>query len=775
MLRSLPRWVQLFSLLIAAMVGVAWRSHPAWTRGTYLVEGSAWLERLWENGFWHTVTTSREDYWVTGNVLAIQLGDWFSSFKGGLAVGPQAQMVACILLVALTWWHSACIVRRHFGSGAAWLSLAAMATVPEWGAEMLAFGESSNIGFFAAPAAFFLAADFYFSQRMSRVCIVAQGALLLMYVGTSPGAAAVLAGVAGMAVGRSFWQKRRGLSESTFSWAWCAVGALAVAYIIHVRLRTVGVYLEKHPDKLWVGFTEAVIGRQILYPLICHFFLQCHDGIIWIVAVFVAGLLVAVGRRDRGHRSQQLILLLILTSAGLALSTTVSRQSIFLLWKGPYSMTDPDRYYVPQNTLMAVAFLLAAWRAAVVFPRWRQSIVVAGFIYLVSLGVSQQRRQSEYQRAMGPEQIALRWPEALRRTMAMASPDDFRVPCLFWAWSWSLRIPEDRLPAALPSIPLEECRLEFGTPPEVKREGEGRALTVGSMRFLGGKEGEVNAITFDVHVPATVPHGAKQRTLWLPGAALAGARAWFYSNETAPDKALIKVWLPGPQRLAALQGGAIAFGPNGRRAVSTGWLPKAANAGGYSLPSGHGEPRHPLGQAVWVLSEHSAAISYREFTGSLGSAMTLAPQDAVSLEPAWYTRWNPLAASALEEGLVTSAQNHQRVTNAQTSFYPEVIEITSADVKGIRAFDAVQLELAMKQGPPPPNIVLQFVSGAQTMELPLALLEQPFGKLGHYLAGGVSREIAQPIERIRLLIPSAAASRSLSVRELAFFDEPPFR
>ncbi len=407
------RWVP-DVLAMAVIAGVVWmRSQAAFERGTYLHEGGRWLAEQWSGGVGHALGSIRPDYLTVGNQVVIAVADGLTRLFGGTrlaAAGPLWQHgVSVVWIVAVmmpVWW----CLRRNLGRAAAAAAMGMMLVVPEVDGEWVAFGESSNVGFFSATATAFLVWDWWVGREGSRWWRVVSLGWVLVHVLTSPMAALLACGGAVLMAGRGM---RRGGRRVVAGWLVLAV----MAGVVVVRAATGDPYGDAGggSEGVSVGkarLVERVLGRQLLYPVLAPVYEFCEDGVVLVVGGLVAavGVWVWVAGRRCGLRPQSLWLLGAM-ACGMAVVTLAARPATS--GSAAYASVSPARYFLPQN-MVAAACLAAMWcRVAVLRPGLVP--VVWSVLAVVAAGSVNCQVGAWRGRTVLAEDTLLRWPAALGR------------------------------------------------------------------------------------------------------------------------------------------------------------------------------------------------------------------------------------------------------------------------------------------------------------------------------------------------------------------------
>ena len=407
------RWVP-DVLAMAVIAVVVWmRSRAAFERGTYLHEGGRWLAEQWNGGVGHALGAIRPDYLTVGNQVVIAVADGLTRLFGGTrlaAAGPMWQHgVSVVWIVAVmmpVWW----CLRRNLGLAAAAAAMGMMLVVPEVDGEWVAFGESSNVGFFSATATAFLVWDWWVGREGSRRWGVVSLGWVVVHVLTSP-MAALLAG--GGAVLMALRGMRGGGRRAVAGWLVLAV----IAGLVVVRAATADPYGDAGggSDGVSLGkarLVERILGRQLLYPLLAPVYEFCEDGVVLAVGGLVAVLGVWVwGEGRRGGLKGQSLWLLGAMACGMAVVTLAARPATS--GSAAYASVGPARYFLPQN--MVAAACLAAMLCRVAVLRVGLVPVVWSVLAVVAAGSVNCQVVAWRGRTVRVEDTLLRWPAALGR------------------------------------------------------------------------------------------------------------------------------------------------------------------------------------------------------------------------------------------------------------------------------------------------------------------------------------------------------------------------
>ncbi len=767
------------------LLTVLWRAQPAFARGTFYVEGGLWLEHIWQRGFWSAATEARTDYWTLGNAVVIQLADWLNAWCSSLEKAAQYQIAAACVYAAGNLWLCGMVVRRHFGAGASVLVLAAMILSPELGADLVCFGEASNIGYFSATATAFILLDLWLSGTASRPRLLLWLLLLTFHVMTSPGAAALVVGFAGLRLITSLWQWKFGVTRRPrFEWlGWALAAAVCAAYLVRIRLATHDFYLATHDEEVRSGLVEIVFCRQLLFPLMFPWYQHFSNTLtIILLGMVIAsiGWLIHADRRSMDPQGRRIMVaagLLFCAAAGMALSTTGSRQWILTLWKSGYESTDPDRYYLTQNMLMCAAFSLAVWRACQLFPKCRPVLLTLAVLQTGGMLTAQAIRLAQYPAELTTTEISLRWPQALRRAMesaeGIASSDThpMGLPVQIQSRTWGIFVPWERLPAQLPEKPAEACMISFGDEPSPDKGRKLKEMKVENIRFMAAGPGELKGLSFDVQLPQGTSPGKNRRTLFLPQVFPGKAKAWLYQNPGAGVGARIKVLLQGPWPAGKVASGPMVFSSDGVKYTASGELPAIMQAGGFSCWSGEERPAsRPPQTPAFHWKENDSPLAINGVPVKAGEPVTLSRPEMDRFDEAWFLSSEPAAAEAVKSGAVRSAKDFCILTQSQASICAETIKFISPPGPPLAAFDSVRLELSLKKGPLPYRLLLRLSGpGTPPLLIPLAAPDQPAGRTRTYFARGFGGVQAGPITEFEILIPSDEANRQFAIRSLEFF------
>lgn len=424
--RSWWRVLLIFLLLLGV---VLWRAQPAFFRGTYATEGGEWLSQLWQGGFWQAMQV-RPDYWVTGNILVIQLADWLTRAIGGHALaacGPALQHGVAGVYVTVLFLSVCLSLRRHHG----WIWAVAvtlfMLVMPDLDDENRIFGEANNVGYFSALTVLFVYYDCWLAETMSTRRLAWAMLWVTFHLLTSPMAALVSGGCGALLLLRAAFRKG---ALSKPAWALhLAVVALAAAIVIYAKLHSM--YEPEGAEVVATGvtgttlgerFVELVLGRQVLFPITAAWHLGSSDrGTLVLLMLWLGGVVLVVRSRWAGVEARRELtgwLLLALVGMGMAVATLLSRKYILNSGK-PYQTLWPARYYLAQTMIFAAFLALGLRQLAVRWPAFRAS---AGWILCVlgALCLGPQREHLQLCLTQDSPRLAARyWDAQLTRAVAV--------------------------------------------------------------------------------------------------------------------------------------------------------------------------------------------------------------------------------------------------------------------------------------------------------------------------------------------------------------------
>ncbi len=459
-LRRVTLWV---GVVVVFWVVMLLRAAPSFLRGTFLAEGGEWAEIGRDMNFWQLAKEARapygHDYWVLGNACVISASEQLAKALP-VEYRPHVHTVVSCLYLALIYagcWR----VLRFFSLAAAWWGTLAMALVPELGGGGLAampgadltelgrgmrvmgrslvcFGESSNVGFFSAVVVVFVQLRLWLRPDVGRWELLWLMVVSVFHGLTSP-LAVVLAGMGAAVNGLGALCKLRrvrmevlvfhGLLLAASAWGWLQVSESSIDAGERQVL----------PAKAWV---ELIGARQLFYPLVFPFYRLLNDHVVMgLMGLFLGGVGWWGWRQWRQGATDVLgFLLLPLSAAAVSGATVFLRGWRLVTWDYAYHQTDPDRYFMAQNALMAgfMTVGLIIWSQR--YPL-RRSAVIAGFClwHGAALMAGASRVQEFRAQELGITEARRRWPNTLQHEARLLQLGEGwaagRVPILPSPWT----------------------------------------------------------------------------------------------------------------------------------------------------------------------------------------------------------------------------------------------------------------------------------------------------------------------------------------------------
>lgn len=399
-----------FFALVALGVGLLYLRDPhSLLLPTLYTEDGAWMAKLFNRGFWHTLIFAKggdTPYFVTLNILLLQTAKSLNALCYGdsLArlphfVSALAMIFYAVLAAAPVW-----LLRGSLTPAARGLLWALVLFMPLGTSSFEVLGRLSNIGYGLLFLCVCLLAWRRQADRALAWRIVGCDAAVWLCVSTNPlcypvvAADYVLRGRAFRRRGESFLTTLRGSAAAR------SAAVLAGAIV----LTTMGMMLlESRPSpflKETVNrheLVEAVVARPLVFPFLFPIYSRLTDAIA--VAV-IAGLAAAawwLSRDDR--RAGQLACAAAFVAAYAAVATVASRPGLTRVLSG-YSTTMLDRYYYGTSLCAVLAMCAALSAGTASLQPHRRRLGWGLGIALVAIYATSAGRLVEFSRSRWPDQ-----------------------------------------------------------------------------------------------------------------------------------------------------------------------------------------------------------------------------------------------------------------------------------------------------------------------------------------------------------------------------------
>lgn len=444
--------------LVAAGVGLLYLRDPhSLLMPTLYTEDGAWMAKLFNRGFWHTMLYAKggeTPYFVTLNIVLLQMAKslnawWFGESLAHLPLFVSAlSMTFYAAVAAAPVW----LLRRSLGRGARGLLWGLVIFMPLGQSSFEVLGRVSNIGYGLSFLCLCLMIWRRTADRGRPTAIMAADAGMLLCATTNPLCYPLIA--ADYAV-RSWALWRRGGSLAALlreSPSARSAGMLAVGLVAAVAGMTL---LESRPNPFLRTaieadeLIEAVVARPLLYPLLFPWYTQLDDLRAVLVTLGVGGLSWWL---TTGAPAERRMVLATGAAAIYAAVATVAMRPGLTGVLERYTTTQLDRYYYGTSLLVVMALATAV--SAGLRARVRPRRLVAGFIgaTVVAVYASHAGSLIEFHRS--------RWPDLpdqdfAKAVAAAATADDGSVqlmPVQLHPRTWKARFPARNIRATATAI-----------------------------------------------------------------------------------------------------------------------------------------------------------------------------------------------------------------------------------------------------------------------------------------------------------------------------------
>lgn len=393
-----------FLVMVAAGAAVFYLRDPHSLRvPTLYTEDGAWMAKLFNRGFWHTLIHAKggeTPYFVTLNIVLLQAAKslnaaWFGDSLAHLPLFVSAlSMTFYGVVAAAPVW----LLRRSLGGVARGLLWALVVFMPLGESSFEVLGRVSNIGYGLLCLCLCLLVWRRTADRGRPAAIVAADLAVFLCATTNPLCYPVI--VVDFAMrGLALWRGGGGLAAllrtSVAARSSAMLATSLVAAVVGMSL------LESRPNPFLRTsleadeLIEATLARPLLYPLLFPWYTHLDDVRTVLAVAGLGGLLswLTVG----APRERRVVLATGAAAVYAAVATVAVRPGLTHLLDD-YTTTQLDRYYYGTSLVAAVAVvtaLSAGWRSPLRARRLAAGLagvaVVAVYVFHIGSLVEFQR------------------------------------------------------------------------------------------------------------------------------------------------------------------------------------------------------------------------------------------------------------------------------------------------------------------------------------------------------------------------------------------------
>lgn len=414
---------------------------------TLYTEDGAWMAKLFNRGFWHTLIHAKggeTPYFVALNILLLQAAKSLNAIVHGDSLAHLPLFVSALAMTFYAVLAAAPVglLRRSLSPLARGLLWALVIFMPLGDSSFEILGRVSNIGYGLLVLCFCLLVWRRSADRGRPRPIVAADVGMLLCATTNPLCYPLLiADYAERAwrLGRSGVHPLGVLRASASA---CSAAVLALSLGLAMLGMTL---LESRPNPFLKDalrtqeLIEATIARPLLYPLAFPWYGRLDDSVAVVAAVAIGGLLWWLAGRDAPERS-------VMLAAGAAaiyaaIATVATRPGLTHLLDR-YTTTALDRYYYGTSLLVAVALAAAVSAGTRATARMRRMAAHVVAIAVVAVYAMHASSLTEFRRSRWPDPPAQDFAKAVAAAAARGDDDiEGRVPVQLHPRAWQARFP----------------------------------------------------------------------------------------------------------------------------------------------------------------------------------------------------------------------------------------------------------------------------------------------------------------------------------------------
>jgi hypothetical protein len=441
-------------------------------------------------------------------------------------------------------------------------------------------------------------------------------------------------------------------------------------------------------------FIEAVLGRQLLYPLVLSVYHWLTDDRVLVLsgllATLVAAWVVVEFRRREPlsfHRVTGL-LLIFGAAVGMAVLTVVSRPWITAALEGDYARFIPDRYFITQNMMMAAFLVLLLRRLAELFPRRGHALDFLIVFQLVNFSWLQSNKLLQYSDLQSVEMVARRWRHQLERIWdlhGLLGDREFIAATRDARYAVPINIPGHAVELSPVQMAghfraaksrRDECSISMVALENLAIDPARRPLGVAvtNLRVIPRRAGLL--VTFDVEVSGASRFSERRRKLWVTRFPWpARARAYGYALARSPSgkdrvrgrqpvdylfKAMIFVeggWKESEIK-SQLEQTVVGIGETEGALIARGDLLEPFARMPFSAVVGDAGLDWKLWQIDLLQQWSALPIAGTHNLKAEGGVLALDEPPNGAFDEEAYLRYNPDVARAVANGVLTSGRSH---------------------------------------------------------------------------------------------------------------------